>query len=285
MSHSVTRDEYLFSAACAAPPQDIILDPEYKNIRLVTPIGRILFPTVVQAKAMEEGKEKRYSCGLALNPEFCGQIWEAVCKVADNRWPGEQRPNPQNPSEMVTMTGSQMLQFLTKEQGGLQNPIRQGDQEYMKNPAKNEHLRGLWVLNAAVAEKNRKSGQSQQPIVLDESGHPMDPSKLYGGCYGRLQVTIYAFPMPGQSIPNRGIAMLLNAVQFARHGEKLGSFDALKAAKNAFGALPKAEGTAPGAAGAVPQPNGNPWMTGGGAAPAGAFAAPGGAAPTFPAAS
>lgn len=273
---STTRDEYLFSAACAPPAQDITIDPQFGNVRITTPIGRLSYVTLVKPRSPAVGQDPKFSCTLLMAPDYVGDLWRAIAMVADRRWPSEQRPNPANPSEMVMMSGSQMLQHLKFEHGGLRNPLRHGDELFMKEPSKHEAYRGLIVVNAGVAAVSKKTGQSQQPFVLDEDGHPMDPGKVYSGCYGRMQVTIFAYPQQGtQAVAgNRGIGVLLNAVQFARHGEKLGGFDGLKAAQNAFGALPKAADAPVGVPGAAA--GGNPWMGTAPATPAAPPAAPGG---------
>lgn len=262
----ITRDEYLFSAACASPPQELTLDPKFNNVRLTTPIGRASYVTLVKPRAAQQGQEPKFSMTLLMAPEHCGDLWRAICMVANTRWPSEQRPNPQNPNELMNVNGEWMLLNLTREQGGLHNPLRQGDQFYIKEPAKYEAYRGLYVLNAGVAAVN-KNGVSQQPVVLDEEGKPLDPGKVYSGCYARAQITVFAFPQQGQSLPNRGIGVLLNAVQFAKSGEKMGSYDPMRAAQAAFGALPKETPSVPSGWGSAP-PAG---VTG--AAP-GAFAAP-----------
>lgn len=241
MSQTVQlADEYLLSAACATPPPipppGLVLDPQFGNIRMVTPIGRLSYANLAKPRAVQVGQEPKFTCTLLMNPAGCGDLWRAICMVANKRWPGEQRPNPQNPAEMITMTGEHML-FLTKEQGGLHNPLRQGNSTYSQDPVKYKAYLGTLTLNAGIDALNRKSGQSQQPIAINEDGVIMRPEELYSGCYGRMQVTIFAFPQPGQQIPNRGIGVLLNAVQFARHGEKLAGFDALKSAQSAFGTI------------------------------------------------
>lgn len=266
---AASRDEYLFSAACAPDPtQQLVLDPQYGNIRMVTPIGRLSYVTLAAPRQVPGSPDLRYSATILLAPDHCGQLWQAIAMVADKRWPGEERANPSNPSEKVMMTGSQMLQYLTREQGGLSNPLKKGDDIYLKDPAKSGAYRGLYAFNCGIKSTN-KNGVSQQPITLNEDGRPMSPSEFYSGCYGRLQVTIFAFPQPGQQIPNRGVGVLLNSVQFARHGDRLGGYDAMKSATAAFGALPKEAGGAPA--------GGNPWLGGTG----GAFAAPTGSGSPF----
>lgn len=234
-------DPYL--AQQTAPPQEIKLDPQFGSVRLITPVGRLAYVTLVKPRAVEQNGQKgveQFSCTILLASSVCQDIYRAIAMVATNRWPSEQRPDPQNPSNMIAMTGEQML-FLPKEQGGLHYPLRDGNNTYMRDPKKYEAFRGLFSLNASIAAINPGTGASQQPVCLDESGRNTDPTRFYSGCYGRLQVTFFAFPKPGRSIPNRGVGVSLNAVQFARHGEKLATFDAGKAAEAAFaaaGALP-----------------------------------------------
>lgn len=266
------RDEYLYSAACAPPEQAIVLDPNFGNVRLVTPIGRMSYVTIDRPRA-QPGQEAKFSLSLLLAPDHCAQLWQAICLVADKRWPAEQKPNPSNPSEIVTMNGSQMLQYLTKERGGLANPLKQGNDMYTKDPSKYGAYRDLMVLNPSVKATD-KNGKSQQPFVMDEDGADMPAEKLYSGCYGRCQITVFAYPQPGQAIPNRGVGVILNSVQFARHGEKMGGFDAKAAAQAAFGALPRsAPAPMTGTTG-----GGNPWTNPAGP---GAFAAPTGGALPF----
>ncbi len=260
-TNTSARDEYLFSAACAPPKQDIILDPQYDNIRLVTPIGRLSYVTLAVPRLVPGSTDLRYSATILMAPDHCGQLWEAICAVANKRWPGEERVHPQTKEKMM-MNGATMLQWLTRDQGGLSNPLKRGDDIYMKDPAKNEPYRGLFAISSGVKAAN-KNGQSQQPIVLNEEGRVMPASEIYSGCYGRLQLTIFAFPQPGQQIPNRGVGVMLNSVQFARHGEKIGGFDALKSATAAFGTLPKSESSSAGGASSA-----SPWMS------TGAFAGP-----------
>ena len=274
MSQTVSMDPYL--AGQTAPQQEIKLDPQYGSVRMWTPVGRLAYATLAKARsstppgAAQPGPPQ-FSCTILLNPNTCQDLYRAIAMVANARWPSEKRPNPQNPSEMIDMTGEQML-FLPKERGGLHYPLRQGDEAYMREPAKYEAYRGLFQLNTSIEATNRKSGNSQQPVCVDEAGHLCDPAKFYSGCYGRLQVTLFAFPKAGVQGPNRGIGVSLQAAQFAQHGEKLSSFDAGKSVMDSvakLGALPAAQ----------PQPGYGPntatpgSVPGGVAAPAG-FAAP-----------
>jgi hypothetical protein len=212
---------------------------------MITPVGRLSYVTLIKPRAVQQQgrvSDPKFSVTILLNPAVCQDVYRAIAMVASARWPGEQRPNPQNPSEMIVMTGEQLL-FLPQQQGGLHYPLRDGNDAYMREPAKYAAFRGMFSINASTDAVNRTTGASMQPVALAEDGTKCDIAKFYSGCYGRLQVTFFPFPKQGVQIPNRGVGVALNAVQFAHHGEKLATFDAEKAATSAFaavGALPTA---------------------------------------------
>lgn len=64
-----------------------------------------------------------------------------------------------------------------------------------------------------------KCKSKQRPFVVDANVQDIiDPSKVYSGCYGRVNVTFIAYNNNGK----KGITCLLNGVQFIRDGEPLG---------------------------------------------------------------
>ena len=232
-----TPDPYLIKQT--APPQELKLDEKFKNMRIVTPIGRLSYANLVHPKPVQPGNPPIYSATLLMHPQSCGDLWRAICMVADERWPNEQVPNPQQLGAFMQVRGAQLLQ-MTKEQGGIHNPLRVGDQIWAKDPKKYGSYRGLYALNMGIAATN-KNGQSQQPPIFNEEGKKVSPDVAYSGCYARAHITIFAFPAPGKQIPNRGVGIMLNSIQFAKHGEKLAGYDAEGAASQAFaaaGALP-----------------------------------------------
>ena len=64
---------------------------------------------------------------------------------------------------------------------------------------------------------NAKS--DRPPIVIDRMKNEiLDPLEVYSGCYGRVNVSFYAYNFEG----NKGVAVGLNAVQKVADGEPLG---------------------------------------------------------------
>ena len=231
-------DHFLASEGAKVPAQQGPLVPsaEYGNIRMITPVARASYATLDTPRTVPGSNDpiRRYSVTLLLNPAACTDLYAAICAVANTRWPAEKKPNPQNPNELIDVTGSQLL-FWPKEAGGLHYPLRDGNQMYMRDPSKYEAFRGLFTLNASLAEKTRK-GVDQRPVFVNENAQPEDPKRFYSGCYVRAQITFGAFPQPGQQIPNRGISVTLNSVQFVSDGPRLTGFDGGAAASSAFAA-------------------------------------------------
>jgi hypothetical protein len=240
-TQTVQMDPYLaFTGAIVPPPPNPFeVDPQFGKIRMVTPIGRLAYVNLARPKSIKQQDGTMgppiFSATILLNPSACGDLYRAIVKVASNRFSPETRPNPQNPSQMIQMTAEQML-FISPRQGGLHYPLRAGNESYMREPKKYDQWRELFFLNTSMSATNSK-GNAQAPVIMDEFGYACSADKIYSGCYGRMQLTFFAFPKPGvQGAGSRGVGVILQAVQFARHGEKMGSFDASKSASDAFGA-------------------------------------------------
>lgn len=284
-------DPYLLGPACTVPrlsgekPNNLVLDAKYNTVDITTPIGRLMFVNVTKPRAVEQTKpnDRSYSCSIIMNPVAVGDIWQAIVLVANGAWKPEQIPDPAGSGQMVTITGEHRL-ALPRNQGGIHNPLRHGEDVYraaimkQKNPKDYEPFRGTATINAALAEFTKKGDRNNPPLVLDENGNPTDGGNLYSGCYGRLKIRVFAFR--GQT--NSGISVILQSAQFARHGERVGGFNALASAQAAMGAIPHDPNapTAPG--GASPEPGFGPnYGTGAPSGPPGAFPA-GFAAPPAP---
>ena len=243
-------DSYL--ANQVMPPNDLTVDPKYFNVRMVTPIGRFAYVHVDRPHAIRnlDGTqgEPKYSATLLFAPgtnerPIIADLHRAAAAVADTKWPAIQRPDPQNPSNIITVTGSYLFS-VPQEMGGVHYPLRQGNDNYMRNPQTFALWRGLWFINTSMQPAS-KAGVEQKPVCLDERGTPCDPRLFYSGCYGRAMITVAAFDNRGK----KGVTFYLNAVQFARHGERMASFDQQAAAAGAFakaGALSGDIGTPPG---------------------------------------
>jgi len=87
----------------------------------------------------------------------------------------------------------------------LKQPLRDGDEERPDDP----NYAGHYFLNC---NNKRKPG-----IVDRDKNEILDANEVYSGCYGRVNITFYAFAVPTQ----KGIACALNHVQKLSDGEPL----------------------------------------------------------------
>jgi len=219
------------------PQNDLTVDPQYGSIRMVLPIGRLAFLNIARPKQIKQPDGSMgapiFSGTILLNPNACGDLYRAIVAVATHRFPPETKPDPQNPSVMRQYTAEELL-FLDARMGGLHYPLRAGSENYMRDPVRYEQWRELFFVNASLPATDTK-GNPQRPIYLDQSGQLCDPSIFYSGCYGTMQITLFPYPKAGQpGRGGRGVGVGLNAVRFANAGAPMGTFDAAKAATEAF---------------------------------------------------
>lgn len=153
--------------------------------RLTTPIGRFSYPYVFErAKSLQEGKEGKYEVTLLIpkSTDLSGlrKAMESIAKQAFG------------------------TKFVSLEK--LKHPpIRDGDEKGADDPAY-----GHWVIRA-------KSGKRPMVVGPDRSLIE-DKEQIYGGAFGRLNVTPASYALP----TSWGVTLYLNAVQKARDGERFG---------------------------------------------------------------
>lgn len=88
----------------------------------------------------------------------------------------------------------------------LHTPLKDGDEEKPDDPA----YANSYYFNCS--SKN-------QPAVVDRALQPIiDPTEVYSGCYGRVNVNFYAYNFNGV----KGVAAGLNSVQKLEDGQPLG---------------------------------------------------------------
>jgi hypothetical protein len=171
-----------------------------KNVyseKITTPIGRFSYPSVFQKSKGMDGAEGKYEVTLLIpkstDISSLRKELETVAKEAFG-------------------TKFQSLEKLKNP------PVRDGDEKDPGDPA-----RGHWIIRAK---------SSRRPGVVGPDKLPIDEEQeIYGGCYGRLNVTVGSYSMTG----NWGVTLFLNAVQKAKDGERFGGSGG--SAEDAFEAL------------------------------------------------
>lgn len=103
-------------------------------------------------------------------------------------------------------------------------PLYDGDGVRRNGEAFGDECKGCWVFTASCKDRPKVYDANLQEIL--------DPTQIYSGMYGRVNVRFYAFSKSG----NTGIACALNMVQKLQDGEPLSG--SRITAEEAFGQMP-----------------------------------------------
>lgn len=159
---------------------------------------RFSYANLFEPKAAPGSEEKKYSLSVIIpkkdkaTVEKINNAVEAAKEAGKSKWGG-------------------------KVPAKLKTPLRDGDEERPDDPA----YAGCYFFNCT--SKNR-------PKVVDINIEDiLDPAEVYSGCFGRVNVSFFAFDHSG----NRGVAASLNSVQKLEDGEALGG--SAPSVKEAFG--------------------------------------------------
>lgn len=168
------------------------MSTENKSLtKVITGVVRLSYLHVWEPSSMQDGGPKKYSAALLIpksDKETIKKIKAAI--------------------EAATVDG--IPKWGGKKPATLKLPLRDGDTEKPDDPV----YAGHYWLNAS---------SSQQPGVLDKDKNEMiDKTKLYSGCYAKVDINFYPFNSNG----NRGVAVGLNNILKVKDGPALGGKEA-----------------------------------------------------------
>ena len=152
--------------------------------KIISPVGRVSFPDVFQARAFEEGKPKKYSVTLLLDPADAEKLQPLVRASAVEKWGAKAKAMLENPK------------FI--------NPIRDGaEKDY-------DGYEGKQFIKFSRLESQGA------PKVVNEKVHEIteDSGDFYAGCYAKVSFTVKAFDNV-----SKGVNFYLNNVQKVADGE------------------------------------------------------------------
>jgi hypothetical protein len=153
---------------------------------LKTPKARLSFPSLFQARGFN-GQEAKYSATLIFDaaaqatPEF-QRMKAAAGAAVKEKW-GDKAPS------------------------NLRNPIRKCSE---KDSYDAPEFDGCVFINVSTKQK---------PGVVDEKVQPIvEEGEIYGGCYVRASLSVYAYDQSG----NKGVSFGLRNIQKVGDGEAFG---------------------------------------------------------------
>lgn len=150
------------------------------DTKINTGEARVSFPHLIAPWAGAPGQDAKFSATLIFDPSdpTVAMLRELVKECARNRW-GAKMP------------------------AGMRSPVSDGVERYPET----------------VGKVVVKTTARTRPAVIDALKRPItDENELYGGMYGRAQVSAYSYDQSG----NRGVALSLLALQKTRDGERFG---------------------------------------------------------------
>lgn len=182
---------------------------------IITPVGRLVFPSIAKPKPFQEGQAKKYSCHLVVNqsPKLDELINEIIklrteyfkSDSSDIYLPFEKGEDVlkkiAEPSDQTVVLYSDRVRLIAK-----------GSED--KEPPK--------CYLADKSQMPRRSGSEEDLKRIDETFYP--------GAFVRLAVTPFTF-VTGK---NKGIGLILKGVQFYKDGDRLGGVDIDKAFDEGF---------------------------------------------------
>lgn len=148
---------------------------------------RLSYPNLFVARAMEEGKEPKFSAAFLLNKKEHAGIIKQIEKL----------------TERVALDEFKKKVTLKRV------PLRDGNERDGVEGYGDE----VMFLNAT--EKRR-------PVVVDRDLTPLtkDDPRPYAGCYCNATIRLFAYE---HKTGGRGVSAALRAVQFVRDGESFGA--------------------------------------------------------------
>lgn len=163
-----------------------------KPTRLITGEVRICYPHVFTPYAGEQGGEEKYSVCILIPKADKETLTLVRAAIEAAKQEGKAKFGGVIPAKFKNET------------------LRDGDEELAMGTRTGEEYEGHYFINASARKR---------PMVIDRSKQPItDEEQVYGGCYGHVQLTFFAYNSNG----NKGVAAGLDALMKTREGDPLG---------------------------------------------------------------
>ena len=169
----------------------------FEKIR--TPVCRINWPNLYEAKAVKEGQKKKWSATLIFDIEEIKSDPEALArfrkiKALADKAQREAWPNDEDLPE----------NFISPFKDGVDKEDQDGFGE------------GKIFINVGRNEITKKGNKNTPPAVFDQQVLPIsDPTRIYAGCHVRVTINAYNWEYMGKC----GVSFGFEAVQLVRDGE------------------------------------------------------------------
>lgn len=148
---------------------------------------RLSYPNLFTAKAMEEGKEPKFSASFILDKKQHAALIKEIEKATDRV----------------------ALDAFKKKVTLKRTPLRDGNEKADKEGYGDE----VMFVNAS---------ETRRPVVVDRDMSPLtkDDPRPYAGCFVNATIRLYAYD---HKTGGKGVSAALRAIQFYKDGESFGA--------------------------------------------------------------
>lgn len=183
------------------------------SVKVTTGKVRLSFPNLFKARKAEENQEPKFSVEILI-PKTDTKTVDKIRKAQNAAANSEKGRKALG--DIVPVYGSD--KFNAKK---FNDTLRDGDDEDEQDGR--PERAGHWFMNV------RSSEQYKPNVVNKDLDRITDQSEVYGGVFGRVSMSAYAYSTQG----NKGVSFGLNSVMILGYGEPLGA--AREKVEDAFG--------------------------------------------------
>lgn len=181
-----------------------------ERVVLTTPIFRVGYPNLFEARSFEEGGKKKYDVCAIFNPaSYTGiekERWDAICKQLDKVTLAEFGVDWKTAKKVDPETGDKGV-----------SGFKEGLYSSKKRAGKPGFDEGTFFATLSTefppgVVKYNGPGKKSTPISVEDDNTGI----IYAGCYARATITIYAYNQR-----SKGVSLGLNNFQFVKDGERI----------------------------------------------------------------
>ena len=193
----------------------------------LTPIGRVSFPQVFEAKAAKPGDEPKFSIKLlfTIDEQYMSDYERQILASIGSSFARQMQlfNEMKSLAEQVNMEGFKV---------GL-GAVYMG--KPLNSPIKTHEMDPKWTPEGCVSIR---FASKERPGVVDKAKMPIDvrSGQFYAGCFAHTSYGVYSYDNTG----NRGTAFGLNNVQKMGDGPKLGGGTTAEQDFDNYGGTPAA---------------------------------------------
>lgn len=180
------------------------------RVELTTPIFRVGYPNLFEARAFEDGGKKKYDvCAIFTPASYTGvekERWDALCKALDEATMAEFKMGWKAAKTIDPETGAFKVPNF---KAGLYSGKARGDK-----PGFGDGTFYATLSTEYLPSVVRYMGKGKKSVEISEEIGNTD--EVYAGMYARATVGVYAY-----SNKSKGVAIGLNAVQKVKDGDRI----------------------------------------------------------------